>query len=340
MNRGNFYVFRFALVVCLLVSVGLTLAYTGLREAQELSARIDVVRNIFSVAGYTDEKLQALKAKGDNVVMEAFQKQFQSVLFDKNNEEIPLDTIKSDLENLGFLRDDLDKKEVFELSELFQNNLGLLAKRAGKTFEEYDPNLRLLFLYRPEKEIVSYVVPIEGFGLWDMIYGYLALETDLNTIQDIRFYKHSETPGLGGECSEPWFTSQFQGKKILDQKGAFISVSVVKGSAAGKYTGSDLAHYVDGISGGTITGNGITKFLREDLNGYLDYFQILREKGDSLQNALQTDDRNTGVEKRRINRIKEGQREGAKRGKAMSETTVLERPVKEEKSKVKTPIFG
>ncbi len=286
MNRGNFYVFGFALVVCLFVSVGLTLASTGLREAQELSARLDIIRNILSVSGYTEEQFQELKAKGDNAVMEVFQKQFQSVLFDKNNEEIPLDTIKAELANLGFLGDDLDRKEVFELSSLFQNNLGLLAQKAEKTIEEYDPKLRLLFLHRPEGEISSYILPIEGYGLWDMIYGYLALETDLNTIKDLRFYKHSETPGLGGECSEPWFTSQFQGKKVLDQKGAFVSVSIVKGNASEKYTGAELSHYVDGISGGTITGNGITKFLREDLDGYLEYFQILREKEEPNKEAL------------------------------------------------------
>ncbi|PKK96399.1 MAG: hypothetical protein CVV58_06550, partial [Tenericutes bacterium HGW-Tenericutes-3] len=66
-------------------------------------------------------------------------------------------------------------------------------------------------------------------GLWSTLYGYLALETDLKTIKGISFYKHAETPGLGGEIDKPEFQKNFYGKKILSESGELISVTVLKG---------------------------------------------------------------------------------------------------------------
>ena len=108
-----------------------------------------------------------------------------------------------------------------------------------------------------------------------MIFGYIALQPDLVTVKDIRFYKHQETPGLGGEISTPWFTDQFKGKKILDEDGTYRSVGVVKGKVSDIHP-NEPEHYVDGISGGTITGRGVTDFLFEDLKRYNKYFETIR----------------------------------------------------------------
>jgi len=124
---------------------------------------------------------------------------------------------------------------------------------------------------------VAYCVPIIGRGLWSKLYGYLSLESDLNTVKGITFYKHGETPGLGAEIEKDWFQDNFLGKKINDQTGTFVSIEVVKGKAANAYAGNEekLSHAVDGISGATITSRGVTKMLDEDLTKYVPYFKQL-----------------------------------------------------------------
>ena len=113
-------------------------------------------------------------------------------------------------------------------------------------------------------------MPVSGKGLWSTIYGYLALQTDLSTISGITFYKHGETPGLGGEIEKEWFTNNFKGKKIRDDNGVLTSVKVVKGKViAGN---PKEIHEVDGISGATLTGRGVANFLKVELKKYEPFF--------------------------------------------------------------------
>ena len=276
MQRSNLYVFSFALLISFLVSVALALAATVLREDQGISARLDVIQNILSVAGFSEAELSELQNREAEEVIRLFRKQFEVRIVDRQNNEVQLGWIKEQLQGLNYSPADLEAKEAFELVDIFRSKLKLLAEVASQSLEEYDIGLNLLFLYKPGDKVVSYIIPVEGYGLWDMIYGYVALEPDLNTVKDIRFYKHQETPGLGGECSQPWFTNMFKGKNILNSEGDFVSVAVVKGKATDLHKGSALLHYVDGISGGTITSKGITSFLKEDLGRYNKYFETLR----------------------------------------------------------------
>lgn len=120
-------------------------------------------------------------------------------------------------------------------------------------------------LYIAEKEGKTfYVVPLRGKGLWGPIWGYVSLEDDLNTIYGASFDHKTETPGLGAEINKGFFQDQFIGKKIFEN-GEFVSVSVVKGGASGEYQ-------VDGISGGTITSNGVDAMLEDCISFYLPYF--------------------------------------------------------------------
>ena len=169
---------------------------------------------------------------------------------------------------------------TFELLGVYNSKLGLLARRAGKSREEYDRGIKVVYLYKPEGEVKYYIIPIEGNGLWDMMYGYLALKTDLNTVAGIRFYKHSETPGLGAELAKPEHNELWIGKKILED-GKLVSVQVAKGSAEQTHP-NELEHYVDGVSGATLTGKGINQFLKEDLEAYEPYFETKRK--DQVQN--------------------------------------------------------
>lgn len=130
-----------------------------------------------------------------------------------------------------------------------------------------------VFMYHAEgnpEAIESYIFPLYGAGLWDAIWGYLALETDMNTIGGITLAHASETPGLGARITEGEVQGRYVGKKIFDESGALVAVQMQKGE--GKDYSSDL-HKVDGMSGATITGNGVNNMLKAYLGHYEAYIK-------------------------------------------------------------------
>ena len=116
----------------------------------------------------------------------------------------------------------------------------------------------------------KYIIPLRGTGLWGPIWGFIALENDLNTVYGAVFDHKAETPGLGAEINRSFFEDQFAGKNIFDS-GKLVSITVKKGGAA-----ADALHEVDGISGGTITSDGVTNMLIERLNMYLPYLENIK----------------------------------------------------------------
>lgn len=111
----------------------------------------------------------------------------------------------------------------------------------------------------------KYIMAMHGAGLWGPLWGYISVDADKNTIFGTDFSHQGETPGLGAEITKPDFSSQFAGKQIF-KNGEFKSVAVVKPgkSAAGQ-------DYVDGISGGTITSQGVDRMLFDSLSGYVKF---------------------------------------------------------------------
>lgn len=116
-----------------------------------------------------------------------------------------------------------------------------------------------------EKEKL-FVLPILGKGLWGPIWGYVALKEDLNTIYGARFDHKGETPGLGAEIANAEFQEQFKLKQFFNEAGEFQSVQVLKpGNSKGNI------HAVDGISGGTITSNGLGAMLKAGMGNYIPF---------------------------------------------------------------------
>lgn len=161
------------------------------------------------------------------------------------------------------------KGEVVE-GEAFDVDLGVEVK---KNKEEQQ-----LPIFVSEKEgKKTYILPMRGKGLWGPIWGYLALKEDMSTISGAVFDHKSETPGLGAEISLGWFQEPFIGKTIYDGE-TLVSVKVVKGGAKE----GDM-HGVDGISGGTITADGVSKMLSERLNMYSPFLESKRNEIMSLE---------------------------------------------------------
>ena len=114
------------------------------------------------------------------------------------------------------------------------------------------------------------VIPVTGSGLWGPIWGYVALEKDMNTVAGIIMAHKGETPGLGAEIATPKYQANFVGKTIFEGD-KFVSVTLRKGGA------KDPAHEVDAISGGTKTSDGVTAMLYNSLEHYLPLLEAKRQ---------------------------------------------------------------
>lgn len=129
-----------------------------------------------------------------------------------------------------------------------------------------------VFIYNADDGSKIYIVKVRGQGLWDAIWGNIALDSDLKTIDGASFDHAGETPGLGAEIKDnPAFPAQFVGKEIYDDQGDYTSVEVVKGVIR------QPEHQVEGISGATITSNGVTDMLYTGLKNYEPYFEKLQQ---------------------------------------------------------------
>lgn len=110
------------------------------------------------------------------------------------------------------------------------------------------------------------VVPVYGSGLWGPVWGYMALESDMNTVVGVVFDHSGETPGLGAEIATPKHQAQYVGKTIFEGE-ELVAITLRKGGA------QDPAHEVDAISGGTKTCDGVTAMLYNSLKNYLPFFK-------------------------------------------------------------------
>ena len=137
----------------------------------------------------------------------------------------------------------------------------------GKIIDTEIPHFLNLYFYVDNDLIKGYILPINSRGLWGKIQGYLAFEPDGRTVSGFSVFSHSETPGLGGEIESAWFQKNFKGKKILNAQNQFVSVGIAKGKA--ENLPQDLqSHYVDGISGATLTGKYLSEGIKQTLVKY------------------------------------------------------------------------
>lgn len=116
-------------------------------------------------------------------------------------------------------------------------------------------------------EGTKYILPMYGAGLWGPIWGYVAINDDMNTLYGAVFAHAGETPGLGAEISTSAFQKPFKGKTIFDASGNLVSIVVAKSSET-----APAEHKVDGISGGTITSKGLQAMLLNDFTSYKAFF--------------------------------------------------------------------
>ena len=229
-RNSNAYTFLFAVIMVAVVASALAFAATSLQPAQAENVKQEKMQNILGTVGIETSRDSAEMLFNKYIV--------EQVALDNNGQEKPgVNAFTVDL-----------KKEL---------------KRPVE--EQAFP------LYVADVEGTKYyVVPLRGKGLWDAIWGYVALKDDINTIKGVVFDHKGETPGLGAEITQGWFRKRFEDEKIMDEAGNFIGVSVAKGYQGGNNKDDNA---VDAISGATITGDGVTKMISERLKNYLPYFE-------------------------------------------------------------------
>ena len=130
-----------------------------------------------------------------------------------------------------------------------------------------------VYLVEGEQGIERIILPIHGYGLWSTLYGFIALESDLNTVAGLGFYEHAETPGLGGEVDNPKWKALWPGKKVYADDSYMPAIGLIKGKAAA----GDM-HKVDGLAGATLTSNGVTNLVKFWLgeNGFAPFLSKLK----------------------------------------------------------------
>jgi|TARA_B110000495_G_C23035064_1_gene617841 Na+-transporting NADH:ubiquinone oxidoreductase subunit C len=130
-----------------------------------------------------------------------------------------------------------------------------------------------VYLVEGEQGIERIILPIHGYGLWSTLYGFIALESDLNTVAGLGFYEHAETPGLGGEVDNPKWKALWPGKKVYADDSSMPAIGLIKGKAAA----GDM-HKVDGLAGATLTSNGVTNLVKFWLgeNGFAPFLSKLK----------------------------------------------------------------
>ena len=142
--------------------------------------------------------------------------------------------------------------------------------------------------YTAEKDNQTYfIVPMAGTGLWGPVWGFVALEQDCNTVYGAAFDHKAETPGLGAEINTDIFELPFRGKKIKNYLGEFVSIEVKKGGAE-----EGNLHQVDGITGGTITSDGVSDMLFNTLQIYDNYFSKVNSVNDTIIQSINNDNFN------------------------------------------------
>ena len=225
-RNGNTYTFIYAAVMVVIVAAVLASVSMSLRPRQTQNMEIEKMQSILASVN-----IESNSENAEDIYAERIQNQY---------------VVNS-------------KGEIVEGEDAFYIDL---KKEKAKPLED-----RLLPVYECNTQSgLKYVFPLRGAGLWGPIWGFVSLDSDMSTIYGANFDHQGETPGLGAEISTDLFQNDFKGKKLFDDTGSLVSITLTK-------PGQEAAeqHSVDGISGGTITSKGLEKMLLDDFTGYKEF---------------------------------------------------------------------
>lgn len=233
-RQSNAYILVFAAIMTLIVGGSLSGASVLLKDRQKEAERLDQQKQILaSVMDISDvENIGALYAE-----------RIEAYVVDINGDRVE----GQDASKVDVRKEFKDKK---------------------------DPAERLYPVYEFKNEsgqVAAYILPVYGSGLWDNIWGFVALDTDMNTILGITLDHAGETPGLGARITTPEVQERFQGKQVFNAEGQVEAVTMLKGES--NPIPEDDKHRVNGMSGATITGNGVSNMLQAYFSHYAGFLK-------------------------------------------------------------------
>ncbi len=248
-RNSNAYTVVFTIILISVVAVVLAGSYKFFKPFYDQNVRQEKMTDILYTIGLDKQKLEEVaKTKGLSLSYDLIKQYFDQYIVKQlalNAEGNPVGNVNAFDVNL---KEEIKKPADQQVYPLF------VAEYEGKKY---------------------YIVPLYGKGLWDDIWGYVALEEDLNTIHGIKFGHKGETPGLGANITEKWFEDRFKGEKIFDENGKFTGIQIVK-QLKDKSNKDD--HKVDAISGATLTSDGVQAMINERLQHYVPYFEKLKKQ--------------------------------------------------------------
>jgi len=244
-QRSNTYVILFSLVLTIILGGLLSLASVGLRPAQKKAEEFAKKRQILNA-------VMDIQQVPD--IVSVYNSRISSYIVDANGETVE----QNGPTGVPLKAEDLDIEREF--------------KKA--------PDQRLYPVYKFHAEgspdnAEAYILALYGKGLWNDIWGYIALETDINTVAGIVFDHKGETAGLGSRITDRGVQERYKGKKIFDDGGDIASVNMLKGENNKPASLDD--HNINGLSGATITAKGVNSMMIDYLNCYLPLIENLKK---------------------------------------------------------------
>lgn len=224
---SNGYTFGYAIVMTLVVAIALAGVSTGLRPIQKKEEDIDKKKSILNAVAPITDK---------SLVEAEYAKRIKEIVVDASGKEVS-----------GVSAFDIEIKKEYK-KPVSERKLPL-------------------YVYTTDSNEKNYILPLHGAGLWDEIWGFVAVKGDFNTVIGSAYDHKGETPGLGAEIKTDWFQNQFKGKKLAKDNEFALKILKGKGNPI-----EGKPFQVDGISGATITGDGVQDMLVKGYNSYTKYF--------------------------------------------------------------------
>jgi Na+-transporting NADH:ubiquinone oxidoreductase subunit C len=256
----------FVLAVCVVCALLVSFSAVQLKPLQKANKALDQQTKILEASGLlaeTDGTSASIKALYNEKVFGLIIELKSGETICSVKENVVEDSCFAKILNFDERRNSRDKA----LSVKPENDIAGI-NRQSKT--------AVVYLVKDDAgKVQTVVLPIVGAGLWDLMYGYIGLESDLNTVKSVIYSDHKETPGLGAEVLNPKWKALWPGKKIYDEQNN-VAIELVKGGAK---TGD--VHGVDALSGATLTSNGVTHTLQFwfGKEGYAPFIAKYRAEG-------------------------------------------------------------
>lgn len=250
------YIFGFAGAVCAVCSLLVAGAATSLKDMQDLNKQRDLQGNILGALGLTDEENPPIGEEIDKL----WKERVKIVYIKPDGSQLAAGDTSVDQDNDG----DVDLDDV---------DLARTKVKGSDT----KPAVLSVYQRLDKGKPVSSAIPVFGAGLWGPVSGYIAIDAKGETVEGVTFAAPKETPGLGAEIMADAFMDQWVGKKLVDG-GKSAPIRVAKGKAKDLYP-NDLSHWVDGVSGATITCRGVTGMMETGVAHYDSYLTRLRKGG-------------------------------------------------------------